>query len=348
MSTGPWTVELATPASGPELAAIYDSDDGFDGDIAVRFLRSTDPYASLLAEGDALVVPVLRDAGGRAVGMGACVVRTAWVNGERKRVGYLTGMKLIPEVRRSFRLIPQVYELIAEHTRDVELFVTTILTSNTAARRMLERQRPGMPEYRTVRSYTTHVFRVHTPPSPGTRVTGGTLAELGDLAAIAPSWPANLAPVAPPTGLVDADVSILRDRTGTPLAGCAVWDQRAHKQYVVARYSGPYARMSRLPVHWLGYPRLPRVGIPANDAAITLLAARDDDPGLIVRLLRGVGWNERRRDFLLAGTLEGHPYAPAFAKLRTIEYGSILYTVHFTPGSSGLDPGPVALDVGLL
>jgi hypothetical protein len=348
VSTGPWTVELATPASGPELEAIYDSDDGFDGDIAVRFLRGTDPYASLLAEGDAVVVPVLRDAAGRAVGMGACVARTAWVNGEQKRVGYLTGMKLMPEVRRSFRLIPQVYELIAAHTRDVDLFVTTILTSNSAARRMLERQRPGMPEYRMVGSYTTHIFRVHTPPGPGIRVTGGTLAELSELATSTASWPANLAPVFPPAGLTDADVRILRDRTGRPLAGCAVWDQRAHKQYVVARYAGPYARMSRLPVHWIGYPRLPRVGIPANDAAITLLAARDDDPDLVFRLLRGVGWKERRRDFLLAGTIEGHPYADAYARLRTIEYGSILYTVHFTPGSPGLDPGPVALDVGLL
>jgi len=349
MNTERWTIELAPPAQGGELAAIYDSDEGFAGDIAVKFSRGGDPYASLLAEGDSVVVPVVREIPTRrAIGMGACVVRTAWVNGEPKRVGYLTGLKALPEVRRSVPLIPRVYAFLAEHTRDVDLLVTTILTSNTLARRMLERRRPGMPEYRTVGAYTTHCFRLSTPPGPGPRVTGGTLAELAGLAASTPSWPANLAPVTPPTGLNDADVRVLRDRAGTPLAGCAVWDQRAHKQYIITGYGGRYQRLARLPVHWLGYPRLPRVGVPADDAAITMLAARDDDPTLVTRLLRGVGHRERRRDFLLAGVVDGHPYADAFAPLRTIDYGSILYTVHFEHGSPGLDGRPVALDVGLL
>ena len=224
-----WTVELAPPAAGPDLAPISASDDGFEGDIAVRFLRGSDPYASLLAEGDAVVVPVVRDAEtGRAVGMGACVIRTAWVNGEPRRVGYLTGLKLIPELRGTIPLIPQVYAFLAEHTHDVDLFVTTILTSNTKARRLLERRHAEMPEYRMVGAYTTHSFRVATPPRPGPRVTGGTLEELGRLAESAPSWPPNLAPVAPPTGVTDSDVRILRDRGGAALAGCVVWDQAAH------------------------------------------------------------------------------------------------------------------------
>ena len=349
MTARRWTVELATPASGPDLAPIYASDDGFEGDIAVRFLRGSDPYASLLAEGDTVVVPVVRDAEtGRAVGMGACVIRTAWVNGAPRRVGYLTGLKLIPELRGTIPLIPQVYAFLADHTPAVDLFVTTILTSNTKARRLLERRHAGMPEYRMVGAYTTHSFRVATPAAPGPRVTGGTLSELSRLAESTPSWPANLAPVMPPTGVTDGDVRILRGRDGGPLAGCVVWDQTAHKQYVIARYGGRYERMSRVPVQWLGYPRLPRVGVPADDAAITMLTAHDDDPDLVLRLLRGVGWLERRRDFLLAGVLEGHPYAAAYARLRSIEYDSILYTVHLRPDSYGLDGRPVALDVGFL
>lgn len=344
-----WSVELATSESGRDLAPIYASDDGFEGDIAVRFLRGSDPYASLLAEGDAVVIPLMRDVEtGRAVGMAACVIRTAWVNGDAKRVGYLTGMKLVPELRGTIPLIPQVYAFLREHTSNVDLFVTTILTSNTKARRLLERKHVGMPEYRTVGAYTTHSFRVATPLGPGSRVTRGTLTELEELAESAPSWPSNLAPVSPPTGVTDSDVRILRDREGAPLAGCVVWDQTSHKQYVITRYAGRYERMSRLPVHWLGYPRLPQIGVPANRAAITMLAARDDDADLVLRLLRGVGWRERHRDFLLAGILQGHPYEAAYARLRTIEYDSILYTVHFTPDSYGLDGRPVALDVGLL
>lgn len=345
-SPSEWVIELAGPADGPALAAVYDSDDGFPGDIAVRFGRGPDPYASLLAEGDAVVVPVVREAAtGRIVGMGACVVRDAWVNGTPRRVGYLTGLKGLPEFRRRVPLIPKVYAFLREHALDVDLFHTTILADNTLARRMLERRRPSMPEYRTVGPYTTHCFRVGVRPRAASRLTGGTLA---DLAAIAPPGRLNLAPVSPPAGVTDADVRLLRARDGTPRAGCAVGDAGVHQQYVVTRYGGRYERLARLPVYWAGYPRLPRVGVPADTASVALLAWRDGDTPAVGDLLRAVGWEQRRRDFLLVGAAAGHPAAAELGRLRSVPYESILYTVHFEHGSPGLDDRPVGLDVGLL
>ena len=100
-------VALATPSDGPELAALYAADDGFPGDVRVLFTRGTDAYVSLLSEGDAVVVPIVRErASGRIVGMGACVIRDAWVNGTPHRVGYLTGLKGLPEFRGRVPLIP--------------------------------------------------------------------------------------------------------------------------------------------------------------------------------------------------------------------------------------------------
>ena len=345
-SPSDWVIELAGPADGPALAAVYDSDDGFPGDIAVRFRRGADPYASLLAEGDAVVVPVVREAAtGRIVGMGACVVRDAWVNGEIRRVGYLTGLKGLPEFRRRVPVIPKVYAFLREHARDVELFHTTILADNTLARRMLERRRPTMPEYHLVGPYTTHCFRVGVRPPGAGRLTGGTFAELASLTR--PGL-VNLAPAGPPAGVRESDVRLLRDRDGTPRAGCAVWDAGDQQQYVVTRYAGRYERLARLPVHWAGYPRLPKVGVPADTASVALLAWRDGDTAAVGHLVRAVGWQQRSRDFLLVGLAAGHPAEGELARLRTITYDSLLYTVHFEHGSPGLDGRPVGLDVGLL
>lgn len=339
-------IALATPADGPELAALYASDDGFPGQVQVLFTRGRDAYASLLAEGDGVVVPITRERStGRIVGMGACVLRTAWVNGTPRRVGYLTGLKGLPEFRRRVPLIPQVYAFLRERTPEVECYYTTILSENVLARRMLERRRPTMPEYRTVGEYTTSCFRVGWRPWAASRLTGGTLADLTALAGVPGRF--NLAPVGAPAGLTDADVRLLRDRDGTPLAGCAVWDQRAHKQYVVTGYGERYSRLAGLPVHWAGYPRLPRVGTPADYVSVAALAARGDDPRLAADLLRAVGWENRRRHFVMVGLVDGHPLGAALGGVRMIAYGSVLYTVHFGD-EPGLDERPVGLDVGLL
>ena len=337
-------IDLATPADGAELSAIYNSDDGFGGDIAVKFTREPDPHASLLAEGERVTIPVVREVEtDRAVGMGACVTRTAWVDGRPTRVGYLTGLKALPEFRRGVPMIPQVYAFVREQTADVGCYYTTILSENTLARRMLEKRRPNMPEYRPVGEYTTHCYRVARPGRGRAHLDGGTLGELVDL-----THPRDLAPVGPLPGATDADVRMLRDRDGTPLAWCVLSDQRETKQYVITAYGGRYERLAKLPVHWLGYPRLPKPGAVADYVSLGMIGARDDDPALIARLLRAVGRRQQHRDFVMVGTFGDSPVAEALTTLRTITYSSQLYTVHFDDACQGLEGGQIALDVALL
>lgn len=343
-----YRIELAGPSDGAALAAIYNSDDGFGGEIAVKFTREPNPFASLRADGDDVVVPVVREIDtGRLIGMGACVVRRAWVNGKQVKVGYLTGLKALPEFRRGVPLIPQVYAFLRSHTGDVACYYTTILTENTLARRLLERKRVGMPTYRPVAEYQTYCFRSRGPLLTRSHLTGGSLAELLELRSPGEDL-ANLAAAGPPPGVGDADVRVLREHDGSPLAWCAVIDHRATKQYVITSYGGRYERLARLPVHWAGYPRLPRPGVPADYLSIAALGSRDDDPALIGRLLRAVGGQNRSRDFLMLGLPEGHPYAAALDGLRTINYSSQLYTVHFDDACTGLDDRRIDLDVGLL
>lgn len=340
-----FVVGPATDADAPGLAAIYGSDEGFSGDVGVRFTRGADPLASLRAEGDAAVVVLREVATGEVVGMGACVARDAWVNGRRVRVGYLTGLKSLPRVRRgTAAAMPGAYALLRELTSDVAVYYTTIVESNTLAQRMLERRRPSMPEYRLVGAYAAHCFRVGRWRPSRRVLTGGTWAELQAVRGEASRF--NLAPVDLP--VPDSCVRLWRDRRGTPLAGCVVWDPGALKEYTITGYAGWMATASRWPVHWLGWPRLPRVGTPANRAGLGVVAAADDDPGLVRELLLAVGYAERRRDFLMFGVADGHPYLDALRGLRTVPYRSLVYTVHFDPDTVALDARPLGVEVGLL
>lgn len=339
-----FTIERATVADADDLAAIYGSDDGFAGPIAVKFTRDPDPFTSLLAEGDEVVVPVARERGtGRLVGMGACVIRSAWLNGEPTRIGYLTGLKALPQFRGWLRLIPQMYDFLRQHTATVECYITTILTANQGARRLLERNRPGMPRYRFVTDYTTHCFRARARGRD--RMSDGTVAELVELGAPGRT---NLTCVGAPPGVGDRDVRVLRDAGGTALAWCAVLDQRATKQYRITGYHGGYAALARLPVHRLGFPRLPRVGAAANQVGVVGAGAVDDDPRLIGELLRRVGTEFTDRDFVMIGSTPGTPVAAALDPMRTITYDSRLHDVTFDDRCRQLDDRPIGLDVTYL
>lgn len=347
-SRSEWLVGLAGPEDGAQLAAVFASDDGFPGDIQVLFTRGANPYLSLRSEGESVVVPVVRQAAtGRIVGMGACVVRTAWVNGVPRRVGYLTALKALPEFRGRVPLLAQVYRYLREQTSDVELYYTTILTANTHARRLFERplsrRRPGhlgLPEYRRVGTITTHLFRDRCQPA-----APGTLDELDELTARLADGHENLAAVSLPAALGDAQVRILRDGRGRATAGCLVWDQQQDKQYTVTGYSGCYARLSRLPAHWAGFPRWPEPGVPARSVSVNLLAA--DSPGSARQLLAAVAGERRELDFVGVAFLQGHRLAAA-APRRSVGYTSELCTVHFEPGSLALDDRAVTIDLGLL
>ena len=343
-----YAIGLASSADADALVRLYESDD-FTGDISVLYTRRPDPWASLLAEGDRVVVPTVTDTvDGVLLGMGACVVRDAWVNGEPRRVGYLTGLKGLPEYRGKVPVIPRVYAYLREHTADdVELYYTTILADNEPVRRMLERRRRNMPEYRLVGGYTASCFRWRAPRTRSYRLARGTVAELSALQPAGPDAP-NLAPCGPLPGLTDADVWLLRDRAGEVVAGCGVLDQRAHKQYIVTRYGGRYRWLRHLPTALAGYPRLPRENAVADHASVTNLVVRGDDPELARLFLGFVGGAHRGRDFLMWGHADSDPLGPALSRGRSVAYRSLLYTVHFTDDSLALDGRPVRLEVALL
>lgn len=337
--TGRWGVRLAEDADAAGLLRLYECD-AAEGDVAVLTTRRPNPLASLRTEGDRVVFPVVTDnAAGAIIGGGACVVRRALVGGEVRTVGYLTGLKLLPQYRRQVPLFAQVYGFCREQTPDVELYYTTIMADNVAAQRLLGRRRRGMPEYRPAGDYTTWCFRT---PSRQHLVRGLTLAlgAASDLVGVG----FDLEPVRP----LAPEVWVLRNRNGEVVASAGVWDQRAHRQHIVTRYSGRFERLHRLPTAWAGYPRLPRPGAVAGQAAVTQLWVRDWEPAIARAFLGALSRTHRSFDYLIWGAHASHPLASPLASLRGVRLASLLYTVHWDDACRALSGRPVALDVALL
>ncbi|NDL68566.1 hypothetical protein [Anaerotalea alkaliphila] len=358
-----FAVELAGPSDGKALLALYE-DGAFPGGISVLFTRRPDAWFSLAREGEVEVV-VVRDLGtGRIAAMGACILRPAWINGQVGRTGYLTGLKSLGEYRGRVPLGPRAYRLLYEATRErVDVYYTTILEENLAARRMLEKPRRNMPAYRELGGYTVHCLatggfggfpglcglRGFRPwdDKKGMVLTGGSWEELWSLyGPRAPEW--NFSQTGRPWGVEESDIRLLRDGSGQPVAGCVLWNQAAVKQHIPMEYRGVYRLLRHLPLELAGYPRLPAPGVPAREAGFALLCSREGDPESLALLVEKTAREAAGHDYLLLGLFQDHPLAPHLEKFRGIRYRSRLYTVHWDGEGILPDGRPVGLDVGLL
>ncbi|MDI9498395.1 MAG: hypothetical protein QM270_07925 [Bacillota bacterium] len=334
---------LDETADGRALAPLFHAE-AFPGQIELAYLRDPDPIRSWAAEGVALRVFVLSETASpeHVLGCGTCVVREVWVGGERRRVGYLAGLKLLPEWRGRIRFIAALYRWMIETTRPlVDLWYTTILSENEAALRLLARPRPSIPLYVHQGRYRVHLL----PAGAGRRLLPGRRSELpagwtlvtrneACVAAAALAAGRDLADVAfPPGGLF-----ALMDAPGRPAACLHVVDQRALKQYRVLRYNGAAAWLQNVPaplMRGLGLPPFPEPGstVPLLSGALLLdrntVLHADVANAILTRLLEaasnfaaGCG-----ATMLGIGAMEDSPEDRLLAGRRGIRYTSELFLV---------------------
>ncbi len=252
-------------------------------------------------EGDRHHTVVVRNTeSGEIVGMGTRSVREVWVNGERRRVGYLGALRAAPGRRGLVRLAAGYRAVEATRRSDELPFdLTSVIEDNDVARRLLERGLPGLPRYEALCDYVTLLI----PVGRGWKRTGPCVEAAGpaDLAGIARCLERNLqrhqfAPVCgePELRSVERhpdlaldDFAVIRE-AGRIVACAARWDQRRFKQVVVRGYAPLLARTRPLLNLFLGLggrPQLPRVGAQLPLAYVACLAVDDDRLDLALALI---------------------------------------------------------------
>jgi hypothetical protein len=347
------TIRAAGPEDDPALRRLL-RETAMDGEVRLAFAREPDFFLASRVEGDTVTVVAREEE--RAVAVFSRSVRPCWVDGEPRRLAYLSALRIAPGFRQSRRLLQEgfrrVRDLEGSEPDGVPWSVTTIVSDNERARRLLTAGLPGLPTYVPQEDLVTLAATPWRPlgqGSAGLEVRAATSADEGELVALLERWGRRheLGPVWDHATLADpercrdlgwSDWSVAT--RGGRLVGCvAAWDQGGFKQTIVAGYQG-HLRLTRPLVNllapWLRLPRLPPPGGELRHVALSHLAVDGDDPDAARAVVahahdRWVG----RVSHLTTMLAERHPLrGPLEGMLRPRRYRSTLYRVTF-----GAPPG---------
>lgn len=348
----------------------------FGDDVALSLEREPDSSLAASIEGDEHVVLGARHPGaaGRLAGIASRAVRTVFVNGEPRRIGYLGQLRIDPRYRRHRGLLAAGFE----HIRRLDsgrsgprVYLASVVAANTAARRLLARRAPGWPTFEPADLLVSLAIPAARAPGGagrGIACIRGSIDRMDDVAAMLqrngsrhqfhPVWSrADLLSGTRSRGLSPDDF-ILATRAGRVVGCLACWDQRAFKQAVVRGYSPALARWRPL-VNVLaplaGTPHLPAVGEALQFAYLSHLALDDDtDTAALTALVRAARQDAARRGlrYVVLGVSAAHPLLPGLRRTFSHRaYESVLYVAFWPEGeavAAALDGRPSHPELAIL
>ena len=321
------------------------------GWIRLAFGRDPDFFHALDIQGKLNQV-IIAVEGERLVGMGCRSVRPAWVNGQRTDIGYLGGLRLIPEIRGSGAMARAYAVCKTLHTqRPVPAYLSTIIEENTAAVDLLTSGRAGLPHYVDRGRYFTYAINLNRHPRrrrPCTLVIrrGGEiplerltafLSQCGSQRQFFPAIDSADFGTDYLRGLRLEDFRVATDENGEVAGVAAVWDQHSFKQNIVEGYGLP-VRVFRPVINGAlrltGFRALPMPGKTLNMLYVAFCCVRENDPLTMRALLEQIYADCHLGDhhFLVLGFHEHDPLRVAVDSFLAFRYTSRLYLVCWDDG----------------
>jgi hypothetical protein len=331
------------------------------GTISISLERQPDYFADADSLNEDKQTIVARDQG-RLACVGNCTIRERHVNGKPARVGYLGGLRLAASHAGQFEILRAGYEFFHQLQMDApaEFYFTSIASDNYRARRILERNLPGMPRYEFVSEFVTVLLAAKPKPwreqvkhsfLPSFDCVAAQLNKFNREFQFAPVWSAAELDALQTLGLEPDHFTTQGD------AMAAIWDQRRFKQTVIRGYS-PAIKRIRPVINVLtrltGGQKLPAIGDALSNAFVSHLIAEPDRPDALVVLvekLRNVAASRGIETLAMGFSAEDSRLATLRQRFRLREYHSRIYAVHW-PGCGGtaaeLDGRLPAPEVALL
>lgn len=324
------------------------------GWVTLNYEREPDYFQGCTIEGDVRTV-LASTASGAPVGFFSRAVRTVWIGGRPTRLGYLGQLRLLPQWRGRSRAILRGFqvcrELLDDGHQETPYYLTSILSDNILARRILTSGIKGMPTYLALRGFMSLVAATRQPlarqkTAPPYVLRTATESDLDTLAGLLqtcghrytlhPCWNADSLRALQTVGWRPED-SLLLLKGGHPVACGAVWDQRSVRQWRVTAYTSAlaYGRpLASAALGLAGYPRLPPPGQMLDQGFLSHLAIVPGEETALAILVAGLLRLANRNGLasLVLGLSEGHPWLSFLGGLRTLRYRSQLYLVHWPEG----------------
>jgi len=365
-----FTFQLAQEKNDPELREILRINH-IEGDMCVSFQREPNYfYASKICNHFQQTPVVINKDNQRIVGFGSRIIYEAFINGQKRPLGYLSNLRLNRECRNS-TIIPRAYRYLNELHEDkrVSLYVTTVIEDNHYAKRLLSSQRAGLPTYRDYGVYNS--FSIF--PLKKQKLSGHYVMERGSHARLdeildciykngsqkqfypylSKDFFLSKNGVLRDFCIHDFYIAIKQDRVVGVLAK---WDQSHFKQTIIEGYNGKlkwirpfYNRCAKI----LEYPQLPDTKVPLNFFYISFVAIDNNNVDIFKDLLATVNNDaiDSQYSFFVVGLHSEDDLKDCIKGYRNIVYKSRLYIVYWEDGKdafSSLERRMPYLEVGIL
>ncbi len=352
-------IVLVGPANEPDLRRLL-RDTPLSGDIRLALEREPNAFEAAAVSGDEYQLILGYDEPGRRVlGAGARFELDAYINGQPQRIGYLGELRVAGGLRQRRKLLLAGYDALRRQheTGSARIYLTTIIETNTAARRLLEAGLGGMPTYRPLESMVTFTIpakrgaaRKRSPsPAPVTACEdqlpeiAAKLADHGRHYQFYPVWSESALASGQRCRALSAQDFVLC-RKGDRLAGClALWDQRSFKQTVITGYAERLDRLRplfNLVAPLLGRPRLPSPGSRLESGFLSHVACDPDDAGTMEAMIRYAcrGALQRGLDYVMIAFAERNPLTAMIRdRFSCHSYASVVYAAYWEDGRDTAD-----------
>lgn len=301
--------------SSPEFRRAVDSDDAeirgllqnvpMDGALRIGFSREPSYFKCRAPIGDEEETLVARR-DGKLLSVGSWSEREVWLNGERKLIGYLHGLRMVPGTEGSMRLLREGYASLASHTSHSEAvgWFTSVAADNVRARRVLESRASGLPRYERIGEYRTQIFPVQCRGEfipigsvDSTEEINQFLNQEGARYDLALTWSEERWQALARAGFTPVNVMVIR-RRGRIVAAAGIWDQTAWKQVVIHQYPRWVSWLRPvigLSAACLNKPSLPLAGVAVPIASIFPFAVEQGFEGVLPELWQGLEGMARHR-----------------------------------------------------
>lgn len=344
------------------------------GAVSVSFRREPSFFDAAVVDGGFNQTVVARDCEeGRIAGFGTRSVRQRYVNGLPMAIGYLSGLRLLPQYR-NHGLLARGFRFFSQLHRDgrAQLYLTTIAADNGTALAALTSGRAGLPCYHCAGVYHTAVIPLvcdgdrMSDVEPSFEIRSATdndlTAVIGFLRAAGPSR--QFFPCYEKTDFFNPE-GTFRDLkaqdllvaicNGTVIGTLACWDQSAFRQVVVESYGSAIGWARPLYNGWAALrkqSKLPQPGRPFRFVSAALPIVLNDEPVVFCALLNAaIKMAAERYEYLLIGMHERDPLLPMVNARQATEYLTNLYYVCWPDGEplrQQIDDRPPYLELGCL
>jgi hypothetical protein len=349
------------------------SEADMEGRVRMSFPREPSYFDALEVEGRKAEVAIAREVeSGALVGMGTGAGKPAYVNGEPRLLGYLSGLRVAPAYRSGLLLV-RLYRVAKERIEEhgAPLMLTTIVEDNETAIEILTSGKCGLPIYGDFGRLVTMAVSLKQPNpfgrSDGLTVRRAGADDAGEVAAFLNRQGASrqFYPVyeegdfASPGGLLrglSIEDVFLAFEGGDLVGTAAAWDQRRFRQNRITGYGGAlgWARpLYNVYARAVGYPALPEPGSILDHCFVALIAIEGDRAAVLSTLLAEIfdAMKPRGLSLFTIGFHERDPLSEAMRGVRHFDYTTRVYVAHWEDTRSdfeGLDDRVPYLELGAL